>query len=128
MTDVVADTLVAILAELREMNGRLAVRQPARLSRADQDALVAILPVVAEVVAHRVFTVRELREHALLPSQGALREAIERVGGANRLGRLLKRGDGVAVAGYTVDHVGQDRDGLMWRVRAVPDRIDRTDA
>jgi hypothetical protein len=112
------EILVAEIRGLREdMN-----RPGRRLAAPDREALVGLLPILAAAVADRAFTVRELRDHASLPNQLVLRGAIEASGGPNKLGRLLKRGDGFDVAGWRVERIGNDRDGLVWRMRAATGR------
>lgn len=119
-------TSLAVLCEIRDELRRLREAivggQRGRLAPADRAALADLLPIVAAAVADRAFTVRELRDHAALPSQLVLRDAIEANGGPNKLGRLLKRGDGFDVAGWRVERIGNDRDGLVWRVRAATGR------
>jgi hypothetical protein len=125
MTDVAVDLLRELVAEvraqrheLREMNRHLAARQPARLSRVDERALLMLLPIIGRHVGERVFSVHELVAHARLPGEVELREAIAAVGGANACGRLLKRGADVIVGDWHVEHVGDDRDGNLFVARA----------
>ena len=120
-----SELLAAILEELRGLRADLADRKRGRLSLADRALLAAFLPVVAAVVGARAFTVRELVDHARLPTEAALLDALAAAGGANKAGRLLKRGNGIEVDGMMAWNVGDDRDGLVWRVRAAIRRADR---
>src|SRR5262245_13164504 len=91
--------LVAILEELRALRDH-PERRRKRLSPRDRAALAVILPLIAVAIGDRAFTVHELMEHGTLPTRTTLRMAIERVGDARKLGRLLRRGEGVDIDGY----------------------------
>jgi hypothetical protein len=113
--------LELVLAEVRALRAEIAVRRDApdrALDPAHRAVLRAILPTIAGIVAGRAFTVTELQRHARLAEFGALRAAIDRAGGANRLGRLLRRAAtaGYEIDGYRVKHVGVDRDGNVFTV------------
>jgi hypothetical protein len=111
--------LELVLAEVRALRAEIAVRRDApdrALDLAHRAVLRAILPTIAGIVAGRAFTVGELQGHARLAEFGALRAAIDRAGGANRLGRLLRRAAGCEIDGLRVEHVGEDREGLVFTV------------
>jgi hypothetical protein len=111
--------LELVLAEVRALRAEIAVRRDApdrALDPAHRAVLRAILPTIAGIVAGRAFTVGELQGHARLAEFGALRAAIDRAGGANRLGRLLRRAAGCEIDGLRVEHVGVDRDGNVFTV------------
>ena len=117
MSDDALELLRAILGELVGLRGDL-VPQRRRLAPVDRAALEALLPAVGAAVGARIFSVAELRRHALLADQAALRDALARGGGPRRIGRLLGRGAGVAVDGMRVAAVGHDREGKLWTITA----------
>lgn len=85
-----------------------------RLSRVDQARLGAILPVVAATVGSAPFLVRELLG---LESAG-LRLVLAGLS-AKALGKLLRRGEGVPVAGLVVEQVGVEAGAMLWKVSEV---------
>jgi hypothetical protein len=113
----VRELLELLLVEIRGLRADLANRREApRVVTEDRQILAAVLPAIATAVGDRLFTVSELQRHARLAEFGSLRAAIERAGGGNRLGRLLKRAAGYDVGGLRVEHIGEDRDGLVFTV------------
>lgn len=92
-----------------------------RLSRGDEMALVALLPVIAAAVGNRTFSVNELFAHAELnvESSIALREQLAVAGNSRRIGRLLIRADGVDIGGYRIVAVGHAREGMLLSIIAI---------
>ncbi len=124
-TDLLA-LLRDIVDEIKGLRSDLAAveRQrsaPRRLSRADEEALVALFPALAAAVGTRTFSVHELHEHARLPVAPAvaLRAALAAVGNPRRIGRLLRRAEGVDVGGYRIVANGHSREGMLLSVTAI---------
>jgi hypothetical protein len=120
---------LALLADIRDELRALRVdlaerRDQRRLSPSDLDLLTVLDPAIKLAVGPRAFTVCELKTHADLPQFGALRDGIAAAGGANKVGRLLKRAAGVDVHGLQIRCVGTDREGLL-RALAASGRVDR---
>jgi hypothetical protein len=105
--------------ELRGLLTALAIRVEAiehrlntsPLRRADREALSRILPAVAGAVGSELF----LASEAVASENPAL---VLVLGGLNarRLGRLLRRGDGVDVDGYMVRANGTEGGAMLWSV------------
>ena len=120
------ETLGAILAELRGLRADLhllAAGRRADLAAPDRAALARLLPEIARAIGSRfVWTARELMVHALA-ADPALLAAIGDAAGplgagtAQRIGRLLRRGNGAAVDALRVERVGDARDGALWMLR-----------
>lgn len=118
--DEIAALLHRISEQLEALPDRIAAaleRQrsaPRPLSRPDEAALAALLPVIAAAVGKRSFSVHELHEHARLPVAPAvaLRAALAAVGSPRKIGRLLCRADGVDVGGRRIAIIGPSRDGM----------------
>ena len=89
---------------------------PARLGDADRELLEALLPATFDAADGALFNVGELYRHARLPLAADLRAALAPIGGAQRLGKLLRRAIGVPVAGFIVERVGEDRGSALWKV------------
>lgn len=98
------------------------------LSKTDRAALETLAPAIAAAVGSitYVWTARELVALAVaraIKADSALLLAIESASGpidggtARRIGRLLRRADGITLAGHRIDRVGDARDGALWIVR-----------
>src|SRR5262245_24689558 len=78
------------------------------LRASDQQAAAALLPLMAAAFADDAFTAGEahdvVAEHPACPSN------------AVRLGRLLKRCEGVVVAGCRVGQIGIEGHAALWRI------------
>lgn len=65
------------------------------------------------------FTTTELVRHAALPANGDLRAAIERGftdPNPRRIGKFLASIAGQEIGGFIVEAIGEERDGVIWRV------------
>jgi hypothetical protein len=114
-TDDSVGLLREIRDELRLLNQTIAGRRRRRLSEPDRAALVRLLPVVADVVGTRCFSVAELHEHAqTIVTADALRDALASIGSARHVGKLLRRAIDVDIAGVCVRRVGSDNSGATW--------------
>lgn len=80
---------------------------PRRLAPDDETALRMLLPMIAAVMVNRTFSVRELLEYP------ALRSALESVGSAQKVGRLLTRGADADVGGLRIVESGRSREGML---------------
>lgn len=110
----VLDELRAIRDEQRAIRGLLERRRPDE----PNDAVVRLLAAIYEAVAERLFTARELVDHATDQSE-SLRDAIVIAVGAlnaKRLGHLLKRIEGNTYGDHFIFRRGVGRDGIDWRV------------
>jgi hypothetical protein len=110
MTD---DQVEAMLRELR------AIRQAVERRHVPRDERhVVLLTAIAAAAAGTAFTTGELIAHAKI--EGALREAIMMsCGGLNgrKLGRLLRRLEGVELGGHAIERCGEDSGGVIWLVK-----------
>jgi hypothetical protein len=110
-----ADPAPEVLTLLRQIAADLHVLAAGRrpeLAAPDRTALARLLPEIARAVGARYeWTARELVRHAIA-ADAALFAAIESASGpvdsgtARRLGRLLRRGQNVALAGQRVERIG----------------------
>jgi hypothetical protein len=69
-----------------------------------------------------VFSARDLVEDSLREGKETLRAALQRAAGrltAKTVGRLLRRIEGVNLAGLTVTRAGNDRSGVQWSVASL---------
>jgi hypothetical protein len=104
-----ADDLAAeILAELRQIRELLAAgAAPRPASRSDDAAALAVLlPAIWRTQGEAVWCVNDL----------VADQVVDRAAG-QRVGRLLARNAGVAVAGFTLFAVGSDYSGRLWCLR-----------
>ena len=88
---------------------------------ARDQADVALLLAVAESISTRPFTSGQLVAHA--DADPALREALTAadVTSAQQLGCLCRRIQGVALAGFRLVRVGDQRAGIQWQVQVCED-------
>lgn len=95
----------------------------ALLAASDKRNGVALLPLIADVIGDRAFTAADVVAAALntrtAEGQALLelvREFVTDVSGLRAFGRLLKRIEGVPLAGCRLIGDGEGRDGRRWRV------------
>lgn len=110
---------VDVLAELAALRARVdAVERRlspgADLRREDRAALERILPALAGALGSENF----LASEAVTSDNPALVLVLEGMH-ARRLGKLLRRGDGVPVAGYVVHARGRETGAVLWEVLRV---------
>jgi hypothetical protein len=114
----VLEELRALRAELREHRPR---RQP--------PGAEALLHEMRRHVGDRAFTARELVEFAALPDSEALRIAITALtqGALNpkRLGKLLRRVEGLPVEGFVLRAIGADSAGRIWGFETLSNQFAR---
>ena len=121
-TDDTAALLHQILAELHALRAvvdLLAVRSPGRiLGDDDRAALEPLLPAVYGLIGDRVWSVAVAVTVAATADDlaGALAPFVVTPGGLRRLGKLLRRADGLPIGGFVVQRVGDERTGALWRV------------
>lgn len=113
--------IAADLHALREIRDELRLLRAGKAGRGRQPQTSAanLLRLIAEFVGDRFFSARELAEHAALPASSELHAAIVgAVGVANprRLGKYFRRIEGQELDGLHMKAIGNDRDGLIWRV------------
>ena len=119
-----AETMIELLRELvAEVAGlRCAMERPRQLQD-DRAAVLEMLTAINSAVADRAFTARDILAHAALPQSWRLQTAIGAVVGAGSpartLGRALRRIDGLALGGLSVQRIGENRDGAIWLVRVL---------
>jgi hypothetical protein len=112
MTD---ELLREIRDELRLLRSDLAGRRP----QVDQ-LTSALVRCITDAAGTRPFSAWELVEHSRLPLRAGLRAAMAAAGAAEncrRVGKLLKRVEGLEVDGRCVVRVGADREGAIWQVQ-----------
>jgi hypothetical protein len=103
------DTLIAEFRKLREvLEGR-------RVPRDERHA--ELVRQVARAAGEAAFSSSELIRHAQIDE--ALRAAIEACSGLSgrRLGRLLRRLEGVELGGHAIERCGEDSGGVIWLVK-----------
>lgn len=104
------------------------IRDELRLLRADlaghgrrpQTDAANLLRLIATFAGDRAFSARELVDHAKLPTSSDLLAAIvAAVGTVNprKLGKCLRRLEGLDLDGLRLEVVGVDRSGLIWLLR-----------
>jgi len=110
--------LEQVLDELRAIRRQNEQRSswPSRLTRADRDRLLRILPVIAGTYGSELCTSHELIEH----ESAGLRLVLAGLN-TKQLGRLLQRAAGSVVGGYTVKREGVEVGAVLWRVLEVPE-------
>jgi hypothetical protein len=99
-----------LVTEVRSLRADLA-RTRRRPSRRRQ-----LLPVIADAVQHRVFSAKELFEHADIDAALAAAFDAASIQSVRQLGKALHAIGGRAMHGLRLDRVGDDRDGAVWRV------------
>jgi len=111
------EVLIEIRDELRGLRADLARRG----ADPQADAATAdLLRLITDAAGTSRFSAWELVEHSRLPIRAGLRGAMAAAGAAEncrRVGKLLKRIEGVEVDGRCVVRVGADREGAIWQVR-----------
>jgi glutathione S-transferase len=106
----------AASAELRARVAAIEYRlAPSTLRREDRAALERILPAIAGALGSEYF----LASEAIASANPALVLVLAGMN-ARRLGKLLRRGDGVPVAGYAVHARGMEAGAVLWEVLRVP--------
>jgi hypothetical protein len=90
-------------------------QSPSSLCRADREALERILPAVAGALGSEYFLAIEA-----VASENAAIVLVLAGMNARRLGKLLRRGDGVPVAGHAVHARGTEAGAVLWEVLRVP--------
>ena len=106
---------VDVLAELAALRARVdAVERrlsPCTLRREDRAALERILPAIAGALGSEYF----LASEAVASANPALVLVLAGMN-ARRLGRLLRRADGVEVCGYIACASGTEAGAVLWSV------------
>jgi hypothetical protein len=106
----------AAFAELRARVAAIEHRlSPSTLRREDRAALERILPALAGSVGSACF----LASEAVASDHPGVRLVLGSLTG-RRLGRLLRRGEGVPVGGYVVHAQGMESGSILWAVLRVP--------
>lgn len=106
--------LLEILGELRAIRAAIAPGPHAPLEPGAEALVLAISAHAGDLL----FCARELVEHSRL--RAAIVAAVGELN-SRRLGRLLRRLEGREIAGVRIERVGEDRDGVAWRVSRVSD-------
>jgi hypothetical protein len=126
--------LVELLIEIRDDQRRmlrlLEEARPRPIPKGDPRAGELVLAIEA-TAGERVFTSGELIVAASLPEAVALRDAITATVGrlnAKALGKLLRRIEGADFDGLTVQRIGDDRGGVLWRVSRLSKALRRVNA
>ena len=105
LTRTVAD-LVATVADLQ-----------AKLLRLAPD-LDELLFAIVRVVGNHVFSTKQIDAHSRLEAGMPLLIELERAGATTpqRLGKALRRIEGINIDGRTVQRISNDQDGIIWQV------------
>ena len=122
---VAPDTIEVILRELVAEQARQRATLAAILAllergRGARDAAdVALLVSIAEAIGNRPFTSAQLMAHA--DANPALREALigADITTGQELGCVLRRFEGLTLAGVRVERVADQRAGVVWKVQVV---------
>jgi hypothetical protein len=112
----VAATLARLAAEVADLRARVEVleagRRPTdRLSRADRERLAAILPTIAAELGSEPFVISELAGPGVALACANLSR--------RSVGKLFHRGEGVNIAGFVIDRIGNEHGCVLWQVRRV---------
>jgi hypothetical protein len=121
-----ADDVAALRLEVADLRVRVdaleAVRRR-RLTAADREWLIRLLPAIHAAVGDGAWVLCELAALALLPGNAALAAALaprmQRPGGLRALGKSLARGAGHVVGGFELFCVGESRDGRLWQAKRI---------
>ena len=112
------EALDAVRLEIAELRARMdAVEHRlsrSTLGREDRAALERILPAIAGALGSEYL----LASEAIASANPALVLVLAGMN-ARRLGKLLRRGDGVPVAGYVVHARGTETGAVLWEVLRV---------
>jgi hypothetical protein len=103
----------AIEARIAALEARLDVLEAARAPKGPRDDLdTALVVQLAQTAVHRSFSCAEVLAHSV--ADAALRQALAHadIGSTKQLGKLLRRVEGVPIAGLRIARVGRRR----WRV------------
>jgi len=110
-----------LLAEVQSINRHLA-KPPARArSSADQQRLSSLLEAIDTGIQDRAFAIHDLLDVAA--SDRELGKALRKATGVSTrqgqaLGHLLKRASRCDLPWFTIEKVGEARDGAIWMVKA----------
>jgi hypothetical protein len=114
---------LAVIADVLS-SGAGPERPRVTLTDTERGVLALLLPAISAAVGDRLFTVRDLLEHATTVDP-ELRIALEcatfklDAGSARRIGKRLQRAQGLPMNGFSlVRHEAKDRDGVVWQIRA----------
>jgi hypothetical protein len=111
------DELTVLLREIRdELRGLRALVERGRVEQPAAPATGDLLRAIVLACGDRLFTSRELLEHADVAP--ALRAALGSVS-ARRLGKLLARIEGRVIDGLCVHRIGTTSHVVSWMVKAV---------
>jgi hypothetical protein len=107
------DLLRELISEVRGLRQDIArgQRPVMVLNRADRALLARLLPAVGGVFGSELFLTRELFE-----SDAAALKLVTRGLNALKVGRALRRGEGQAIDGYSVQREGTELNTVLWRV------------
>ena len=107
------ECVVELLREIRDLLRRAEDRATGRRVPRD-DRHVALVRAIAGAARGLAFTSAELIAHAQV--EGALRDALVACDALNarRLGKLLRRIEGVEIGGLVVERVGESGEGVVW--------------
>ncbi len=72
-----------------------------------------VIAAIADAVGQRIFSVTELMHHAA--ADDALRAALAGMN-AKQIGKLLHKNAGVNFGGCSVERMGEERGGALWRI------------
>ena len=106
------ELLTALAVRVEAIEHRLS---PSTLRREDRAALERILPALAGSVGSACF----LASEAVASDHPGVRLVLGSLTG-RRLGRLLRRGEGVPVGGYVVHAQGMESGSILWAVLRMP--------
>jgi hypothetical protein len=109
--------LTAEVAALREDVAALAPERPDPLP-SDRERALRLLPAALQAVRSASFTVKSLREHGELTRNASLIAALDEIGTARSVGRLLRRISGADIGGIKVLAVGAGEDGAIWVIQS----------
>lgn len=111
------DPVLGLLEQIRDelVALRHAFEQsPRRRSRSASAS--AIFVALAAVAGDAAFSVRELLHHTRVDSQLRAVLLANDLANTRRLGKWLASLTGATIAGLRLEHVGDDRDGAVWRL------------
>jgi hypothetical protein len=110
------------VADVRRLQEQILARldslrpQPSTL---DAPLFASLIPLAFAAFGTRTFCARDLVEYASeIAGQEPLRAALDAIGNARSIGRLLKRCQGARVGALTLCYVRSTPDGHTWKIVA----------
>lgn len=107
--------LAALETRIASIEARLTPQR--RITPEDRRTLETILPIIHRAARGSMFTLRELREHAIASDDAAL---LAVVSNRMKLGKLFRRTTRIEVNGLVIERASdKEPNGVVWRIAVV---------